>query len=100
MNMKALLLDKPGFPEQLRIGDTAIPEPMYGEVRVKVKAVGLNPVDYKLARSGYSEWTYPFILGLDVAGYIDVVGEGVTGFQVGDRVVYHGDLSKSILFCP
>ncbi len=93
--MRALILDKPGHPETLRIAEMAIPEPRKGEVRVRVHAVGLNPVDYKVAASGNPNWTYPFILGLDVAGTIDAVGDGVSNWTVGDRVFYHGNLTKS-----
>ena len=71
-----------------------MPEPGSGEVRVRVKAVGLNPVDYKVAESGVPGWEYPFILGLDVAGVIDAIGEAVQGWKVGDSVFYHGNLSR------
>lgn len=74
--MRALLLDRPGALEHLRIGETPIPEPGPGELRVRVHAVGLNPVDYKLARGGHPAWRYPFILGLDVAGTVDALGPG------------------------
>jgi NADPH2:quinone reductase len=92
--MKALLLNEPGPPTSLYVGDAPEPRPAAGEVRVKVHAAGLNPVDYKLAKRGVGRWTYPHILGLDVAGVIDALGTGVTQWQVGDAVYYHGDLSK------
>jgi NADPH:quinone reductase-like Zn-dependent oxidoreductase len=92
--MKALILEKPGKPDTLRTADIPQPEPGPGEVRVKVHAVGLNPVDYKLAASGFPGWQYPFILGLDVAGVIDEVGPDVVEWEAGDPVYYHGDLSR------
>lgn len=92
--MKALLLDQPGLPASLYVGTVPEPHPAAGEVRVKVHAAGLNPVDYKLAKRGVGRWTYPHILGLDVAGVIDALGLGVTQWQIGDAVYYHGDLSK------
>lgn len=92
--MKALILEKPGSPDSLKIADQPLPEPAPGEIRVKVKAVGLNPVDYKTAEWGHPSWQWPHILGLDVAGTVDVVGSGVTNWRLGDRVFYHGDLSK------
>lgn len=92
--MRALVLEQPGKPDSLREADMPQPEPGKGEVRVKVHAVGLNPVDYKLAASGFPTWEYPFILGLDVAGVVDAVGPGVTEWEVGDPVYYHGDLTK------
>ncbi len=92
--MKALVLDKPGTPETLYPSDIEEPMPAAGEVRVKVHAVGLNPVDYKLAKSGFPGWAYPFILGLDVAGVIDAVGPNVEEWQPGDPVYYFGDLTR------
>jgi len=92
--MRALLLDQPGPVATLRIADVPEPEAGAGEIRVKVAAVGLNPVDYKLAGRGNPAWAYPHILGLDVAGTIDRLGAGVDGLALGDRVYYHGDLTK------
>ncbi len=92
--MKAVLLDKPGKPSSLYTGAITRPEPGPGEVRVRVHAVSLNPVDYKLAVGGHPAWTYPFVLGLDVAGTIDALGDGVVDFEIGDRVFYHGNLSR------
>lgn len=92
--MKALVLDKPGKPDSLRIAEIPMSEPGPGEVRVTVKAVGLNPVDYKVAETGVPGWTYPFVLGLDVAGVVESCGTGVSNWTAGDEVFYHGDLSK------
>lgn len=92
--MKALVLDAPGPINGLHIAEMPLSEPGFGEVRVKVKATGLNPVDYKSAAIGFPTWEYPFILGLDVAGVIDAIGENVTNWKAGDRVYYHGNMSK------
>ncbi len=92
--MKALILEKSGSPDCLKIAEQPVPEPANGEIRVKVMAVGLNPVDYQTAEWGHISWKWPHILGLDVAGTVDVVGSGVTHWRSGDRVLYHGDLSK------
>jgi NADPH:quinone reductase-like Zn-dependent oxidoreductase len=92
--MKALVLDRPGKPDTLRITDVPQPTPGPGEVRLRVAAVSLNPVDYKLAQSGHPQWSYPFILGLDVAGVVDALGPGVDHDLLGKRLVYHGNLSK------
>jgi NADPH:quinone reductase-like Zn-dependent oxidoreductase len=59
---------------------------------VKVRAVALNPVDYKVAGRDLGE--YPRILGLDVAGVVHQIGDGVVGLSIGDRVCYHGNLKK------
>ncbi len=92
--MKALVLERPGKPDTLHTMDMPQPDPGPGEVRVKVCAVGLNPVDCKLAASGFPGWEYPFILGLDVAGVIDAVGPDISEWEPGDPVYYHGDLSR------
>jgi NADPH2:quinone reductase len=92
--MKALLLAEKGLWEEMKLHEVNKPAPEKGEVMVKVYAVGLNPVDYKLGQNGRTEWSYPHILGLDIAGIIEQVGEEVSGWQKGDRVVYHGDLTK------
>jgi NADPH:quinone reductase-like Zn-dependent oxidoreductase len=92
--MKALVLEKPGSPGSLKIAERPLPDPAPDQVRVKVMAVGLNPVDYKTAEWGWPSWRWPHILGLDVAGIIDGTGTNVTSWKPGDRVFYHGDLSK------
>ena len=60
-----------------------------GEVVVKNGAVAVNPVDWKIQDSGYFVTDYPNVLGTDVAGTVDSVGEGVTRFKKGDRVLAH-----------
>jgi NADPH2:quinone reductase len=54
IEMKALVIEKPGSPDSLKIAEQPLPDPAPGEVRVRVMAVGLNPVDYKTA-----EWGWP-----------------------------------------
>lgn len=92
--MKALLLKDKGLWKDMKVEETEKPAPGNGELLVEVHAVGLNPVDYKTATNGTPSWTYPHILGLDVAGVVAEVGDGVTGWKKGDLVVYHGDFSK------
>ncbi|MFD5319440.1 zinc-binding dehydrogenase [Streptomyces sp. NPDC127098] len=90
--MRALLLDAPGSPDTLRRAELPVPEPGPGQVRVRVEACGLNPVDYQVAAGGHPDWSWPHVLGLDVAGTVDAVGAGVTDPSPGQRVAYHGDL--------
>jgi NADPH:quinone reductase len=92
--VKALLLQDKNKWTEMKVEEIEKPLPNKGEVVVEVHAVGLNPVDYKTATNGNPHWTYPHILGLDVAGTIDEVGEGVVDWKKGDRVVYHGDFMK------
>ncbi|OOE14278.1 zinc-binding dehydrogenase [Fictibacillus arsenicus] len=92
--MKALLLEDKNMWREMKVSETEKPAPGSGEVLVKIKAAGLNPVDYKTATNGNPNWSYPHILGVDAAGVIEEIGEDVTGFQKGDRVFYHGNLTK------
>ena len=87
--MKAVLLDRPGPPSSLRIGEISTPRPRDGEALVRVFATSLNPVDYKVAAQGYEGWNYPHVLGVDVAGVIEMLGEGVASWNPGERVFYH-----------
>ncbi|WP_341356923.1 zinc-binding dehydrogenase [Rossellomorea sp. y25] len=92
--MKALLLHDKGLWKDMKVEEIETPSPQKGELLVEVHAVGLNPVDYKTATNGMPAWSYPHILGLDVAGVVVETGEGVTEWKKGDRVVYHGDFTK------
>jgi NADPH:quinone reductase-like Zn-dependent oxidoreductase len=78
-----------GGPEVLELGEAEIPEPLPTEIRVRVGAAGVNPVDWK-TRAGAGMAAVlgppPFTVGWDVAGTVDAVGAGVTRFAVGDAV--------------
>ncbi|MDR4925969.1 zinc-binding dehydrogenase [Peribacillus simplex] len=78
----------------MKVEDVETPKPGPDEILVEVYAVGLNPVDYKTATGGNPNWSYPHILGLDVAGIVAELGEGVSKWKKRDRVVYHGALTK------
>lgn len=92
--MQAILVERPGPRSALRLGEAPLPQPGPGQLRVRVHAVGLNPADYQLAHYGHPAWRYPHVLGLDAAGTIDALGEGVTAWRPGEAVYYHGDLSR------
>lgn len=85
--MKAAYLESTGAPEVIRYGDLPNPEPKAGEVRVKVLAVAVNPIDTYI-RSGAVPMALPkpFIPGGDLAGVVDKLGPGVSQLRVGDRV--------------
>lgn len=79
-----------GGPEVLELGEADIPQPLPTEIRVRVGAAGVNPVDWK-TRAGAGMAAVlgppPFTVGWDVAGVVDAVGAGVTRFAVGDAVL-------------
>lgn len=81
---KALLLDKK-FGNFV-VGENDIPTPGPGDVLIKIKATSLNPVDWKIQKYGIFVEEYPAILGNDIAGDVEEVGEGVTEFKKGDKV--------------
>lgn len=84
--MKALILKSHNTPFVLE--EIEKPEPAAGQVLVKIVASGINPLDLKI-KSGaavHAEVTLPAILGIDMAGLVEAVGEGVTCFNVGDEV--------------
>lgn len=87
--MKALVLSGDGTADTLTLTDLDVPEPGSDQVRLKVRACGLNPVDHKVA-PGKSPGE---ILGIDVAGTVDALGPGVTHVAAGDRVVVHLDVT-------
>ncbi|APE26312.1 MULTISPECIES: NADP-dependent oxidoreductase [Streptomyces] len=89
--MEATVYEEFGGPEVLRhTSGLAVPQPGPGEVRVKVAAVGVNPVDWKRRYGWVEEFyptTFPAVPGLEFAGTVDQLGEGVTGLAVGDEVL-------------
>jgi NADPH:quinone reductase-like Zn-dependent oxidoreductase len=84
--MRALVLDRLGPPSALRLAEAADPQPGPGELRIAVRAAGLNPADYKIMERGAPGWAFPKVAGLDCAGEVEALGPGVSGFAVGDRV--------------
>jgi NADPH:quinone reductase-like Zn-dependent oxidoreductase len=87
--MQAVVFEEFGGPEVLRIQDVAEPHAGPGQVRVKVRAAGVNPMDFKIRRGwveAFMPTTFPATPGLEVAGVVDEAGEGAA-FAVGDEVV-------------
>ncbi|AXG78566.1 NADP-dependent oxidoreductase [Streptomyces paludis] len=88
--MRAIVFEKFGGPEVLRPEETPEPHPGPGQVRVAVRAAGVNPIDWKIRR-GWMEQAFPTPLpavpGTEFAGVVDEVGEGVTDLAVGDEVL-------------
>jgi len=86
--MRAVLLDGFGGPEVMRLGEAPIPQPAEGQVLVRVAATSVNRADLQQRTGNYNPPPGESeILGLEVAGVIAELGPGVTGWQVGDRVM-------------
>ncbi|OON77290.1 NADP-dependent oxidoreductase [Streptomyces tsukubensis] len=83
--MKAVRFDRFGGPEVLGIVDLPDPRPGPGQVRIAVRAAGVNPSDWK-KRQGLMDEELPQTMGYEAAGVIDQLGQGVTDAAIGDRV--------------
>jgi NADPH:quinone reductase-like Zn-dependent oxidoreductase len=87
--VQAVVFDEFGGPEVLQAREVDTPSPGPGQVRIAVRAAGVNPMDYKI-RSGWMEGmmetAFPAVPGIELAGVVDEVGEGAE-FAVGDEVV-------------
>src|SRR5690349_22392138 len=87
--MKAVRFHEYGDPGVLRYEDVEQPVPGPGEVRLRVAGSAFNPVDDGI-RGGYLQGPFPVALphipGIEVAGTVDALGEGVAGVQLGDDV--------------
>ena len=87
--MKAIQIAEVGGPEKMSLVELEIPSPGPGQVRVRVDATGVNFID-TYHRSGLYPVPLPFTLGVEAAGVVDALGEGVGDFAVGDRVAWTG----------
>jgi NADPH:quinone reductase-like Zn-dependent oxidoreductase len=83
--MKAVRFSKFGGPEVLEIVDLPDPHPGPGQIRIAVRAAGLNPSDWK-KRKGLMDQELPQTMGHEASGIVDELGDGVTDVAIGDRV--------------
>jgi NADPH:quinone reductase len=108
VTVRVVGVDEFGGPEMLRVFDVPEKHPRLGEVRIAVKAAAVNPTDTFTRNGARAEmlkaFPPPYVPGMDVAGVIDEVGDGVSDFEVGDRVMAivvprgsHGGYSESIV---
>lgn len=92
--MKAIRVHEFGGPEVLRFEDVPDPKPAPGEVVVAVKAAGVNPVDTYIRAGTYAfKPPLPYTPGMDAAGVVEAVGQGVARVKAGDRVYTAGTLT-------
>ena len=87
---KAFRLHRHGSPEVLRYEDVDLGEPGSGQVRIRNTAVAVNFRDVLVRRGTHAVKSFPSAIGLESAGVIDAIGPDVTGFSIGERVVYAG----------
>ena len=87
---RAVRIHAPGGPEQLVIDTVEVGDPGPGQVRIRHHAIGLNFIDV-YQRTGLYPFPMPLALGMEGAGVIEAVGNGVTHLQVGDRAAYAGN---------
>jgi NADPH:quinone reductase-like Zn-dependent oxidoreductase len=88
--MRAIVLNEYGDSSHLKLAEIPEPKPGAGEIKVKVAAAGLNPIDWKLRSGDYKTLMpiqFPFVPGVDVSGQVVELGPGVTQFKVDDRVL-------------
>jgi NADPH:quinone reductase len=85
--MIQIQVSEPGGPEAMRLVETKLPEPGPGQALVRIEAAGVNYIDVYF-RTGHYPAERPITLGMEAAGQVTAVGEGVTDFAPGDRVAY------------
>ncbi len=88
----AIRVHENGGPEKLVWEEVPLPDPKPGEVLVRHKAVGLNYIDVYFRTGLYKAPSMPVTIGMEGAGVIEAVGDGVTDLKLGDRVAYAGAL--------
>jgi NADPH:quinone reductase len=91
-----------GGPDELRVVDAPLPTAGQGEVRVRVLASGVEYTDVVIRRHLYPQTMLlraPFVLGYDVVGEIDQLGDGVSGFQLGERVADMTVVGSNATYC-
>ena len=87
--MKAAVLTRFGGPDVFELRDVEVPEVGPRQVRVRVQATSINPLDYQIRRGDYKDYVpLPAITGHDVSGVVEAIGPGVTTFSPGDQVWY------------
>jgi NADPH:quinone reductase len=88
--MRAAAINRFGEPEQLSLQEFPLPTPGPGQVRIHIAAAAINPADLGMVAGTY-RWRepvrFPLVPGYDAAGSVDAIGEGVSGFHVGDQVI-------------
>lgn len=102
--MKAIRVNEFGAPEVMKLQDVADPKPDQGQVLVRMKAIGVNPVDTYIRAGMYARKpNLPYTPGSDGAGVVEAVGANVKGVKAGDRVYVIGSITGTyaeLALCP
>ena len=102
--MKAMLCKEYGPPEMLVLSDIPSPRPGPGQIAIQVKACGVNFPDVLIIENKYQfKPPLPFAPGAEIAGVVKELGDGVTRFKLGDRVIAsvgNGGMQEEILADP
>lgn len=96
--MKAVRIHAYGGPDVLQYEEAPKPAPDPDELLIRVLAAGVNPVDWKIRQGklkDFIHYDFPLILGWDLSGVVEQVGEQVTGFKVGDAVYARPDIRRN-----
>ena len=92
--MRAVVQEAPGEPADLHVAEAALPVPGPGDIRIRVEACGINPVDWKLSRGGFPGWQWPHTPGIDIVGTVDAAGDATGEHLIGLRVAAHHNLAR------
>ncbi len=90
--MKSIRVHQFGGPEVLKLDEVPDPKPTAGQVLVRTKAIGVNPVDTYIRAGIYGPKAFPYIPGTDAAGIVEAVGAEVKNVKPGDRVYVYGTI--------
>ena len=93
--INAVRIHKNGGPEELRYEEVEVGEPGPGEARVRHTAIGLNFTDIHHRTGRYPVPQFPHVIGMEAAGVVEAVGEGVSEVRPGDRVAYASDKPRA-----
>lgn len=100
--MKAIRVHQFGGPEVLKLEEIPDPKPAAGQIVVRARAIGINPVETYIREGKYGPKQFPYTPGSDAAGVVESVGSGVSSFKPGQRVYTSGTLTGAyaeLLLC-
>lgn len=102
--MRAMVIDRFGGSEEFHEIDRPVPVPGPGQVLIRMAYASINPADWK-GRAGLlphlapPRYSFPITMGMDGSGIVAAIGEGVTGFEIGDRVIARSGLGSGLDGC-